>query len=31
MGGFPITLTKLNEELKRLLDAPARAPLFIQR
>jgi len=30
MGGFSITLTKLDEELKRLLDAPARAPLFVQ-
>ena len=31
MGGFSITLTKLDEELKRLLDAPANAPLFVQR
>jgi len=31
MGGFSITLTKLDEEMKRLLDAPAKAPLFIQR
>ncbi len=30
MGGFSITLTKLDEELKRLIDAPARAPLFVQ-
>jgi len=30
MGGFSITLTKLDKELKRLIDAPARAPLFVQ-
>jgi len=30
MGGFSITLTKLDDELKRLIDAPARAPLFVQ-
>ena len=29
MGGFSITLTKLDEELKRLLDAPTNAPLFV--
>ena len=31
MGGFSITLTKLDEEMKRLLDASVKAPLFIQR
>ena len=30
MGGFSITLTKLDDELKRLIDAPARSPLFVQ-
>jgi len=30
MGGFSITLTKLDDELKRLLDAPANSPLFVQ-
>jgi len=30
MGGFSITLTRLDHELKRLLDAPANSPLFIQ-
>ncbi len=30
MGGFSITLTKLDEELKKLLDIPAKAPLFVQ-
>jgi len=30
MGGFSITLTRLDEELKRLIDAPARSPLFVQ-
>ncbi|MBC7189430.1 dihydroxyacetone kinase subunit DhaK [Candidatus Aerophobetes bacterium] len=28
MGGFSITLTRLNKELESLLKAPARAPLF---
>jgi dihydroxyacetone kinase-like protein len=31
MGGFSITLTKIDEELKRLIDAPAHAPLFVQK
>ena len=30
MGGFSITLTKLDDELKGLIDAPARSPLFVQ-
>jgi len=30
MGGYSITLTRLNDELKRLLNAPAHSPLFIQ-
>lgn len=30
MGGFSITLTKLDDELKKLIDAPARSPLFVQ-
>lgn len=30
MGGFSITLTKLNEEIKRLLDAPTSSALFRQ-
>jgi dihydroxyacetone kinase-like protein len=30
MGGYSITLTKLDDELKRLLNAPAHSPLFIQ-
>jgi len=30
MGGFSITLTKLDAELKGLLDAPANSPLFKQ-
>lgn len=30
MGGFSITLTRLDEELKRLLDAPASSALFRQ-
>jgi dihydroxyacetone kinase-like protein len=30
MGGFSITLTKMDTELKRLIDAPAHAPHFIQ-
>jgi len=30
MGGFSITLTKVDEELKRLLDIPVKAPLFVQ-
>jgi len=30
MGGFSITLTKVDDELKRLIDAPAKAPLFVQ-
>jgi len=30
MGGFSITLTQIDEELQRLIDAPARAPLFVQ-
>ena len=30
MGGFSITLTKLDDELKRLIDAPAKSSLFVQ-
>lgn len=30
MGGYSITLTRLDDELKRLLNAPAHSPLFIQ-
>ena len=30
MGGFSITLTRVDNELKRLIDASARAPLFVQ-
>ncbi len=30
MEGFSITLTSVDGELKRLIDAPARAPLFVQ-
>ena len=30
MAGFSITLTKLDEEIKRLMDAPAHAALFTQ-
>ena len=30
MGGFSITLLKLDDELKELLDAPAQSPFFIQ-
>lgn len=30
MGGFSITLLKLDEELKELLDAPAQSPFFLQ-
>jgi dihydroxyacetone kinase-like protein len=30
MGGFSITLTKIDNELRRLIDAPAKAPLFTQ-
>ena len=30
MGGFSITLTKMDAELKRLIDTPVRAPHFIQ-
>jgi len=30
MGGYSVTLTRLDDELKRLLDAPANSPLFIQ-
>jgi len=30
MGGYSVTLTKLDDELKRLLDAPAHSPLFVQ-
>ena len=31
MAGFSVTLTKLDAELKRLLDAPAGGPVFGQR
>jgi dihydroxyacetone kinase-like protein len=31
MGGFSITLTRLDEELKKLLDTPADAVCFVQR
>ena len=30
MGGYSITLTRLDDELKRLLNAPAHSPLFVQ-
>ena len=30
MGGYSVTLTRLDDELKRLLDAPAHSPLFVQ-
>lgn len=30
MGGYSITLTRVDDELKRLIDAPARSPLFCQ-
>ena len=30
MGGYSVTLTRLDDELKRLLNAPAHSPLFIQ-
>ncbi len=30
MGGYSVTLTRLDDELKRLLDAPANSPLFVQ-
>ncbi|NTU73933.1 dihydroxyacetone kinase subunit DhaK, partial [Candidatus Roizmanbacteria bacterium] len=30
MSGFSVTLMKLDEELKRLLDAPADTPAFKQ-
>ena len=30
MGGFSITLLKLDDELKELLDAPAQSPFFLQ-
>ena len=30
MGGYSVTLTKLDEELKRLLDAPAEGTIFKQ-
>ena len=30
MGGFSITLLRLDDELKELLDAPAQSPFFVQ-
>jgi len=30
MGGFSITILKLDEELKAYLDAPAKSPFFMQ-
>jgi len=30
MGGYSVTLTKLDEELKRLLDAPVEGTIFKQ-
>ena len=30
MAGFSISLLKLDEELKKYLDAPARTPFFVQ-
>ena len=30
MGGYSITLTKTDSEMRRLFDAPAQAPLFAQ-
>lgn len=30
MGGYSVTLTRLDDELKRLLNAPAHSPLFMQ-
>ncbi|MGE5618280.1 MAG: dihydroxyacetone kinase subunit DhaK, partial [Sphingomonadaceae bacterium] len=30
MAGASLTLMRLNDELKRLLDAPAQTPFFVQ-
>jgi dihydroxyacetone kinase len=31
MAGASLTLLRLDDELKRLVDAPAQSPFFVQR